>query len=376
MILLFVSFFSSLLLILGIIRYKHLHEHFSGDHDFGPQKFHQGSIPRVGGLGIYAALWIASFIAYLKDPALGVFLGLILIAAFPVGATGLTEDITKRIGVKARLLAGFISGALLLYLFTITSIRIGVWGLDALFLNIWVAVIFLCVACAGLANAYNIIDGFNGLASMVGIISTAAIGFVAFKVGDLALVYLALILIGAVMGFFIWNYPRGLIFLGDGGAYLIGFVIAALSILLVHRNPTVSPWFALLVNAYPIFETLFTIWRRTVHQGKNPGLPDGAHFHSLIYRRVLRWAHAMDRQSATTQEPHHHYLNHAKTSPYLWLISSIGVIPALLFWQSTPLLIASFVLFIAIYLYCYRTIVQRRRPWWLASPPPEIDKSS
>jgi UDP-N-acetylmuramyl pentapeptide phosphotransferase/UDP-N-acetylglucosamine-1-phosphate transferase len=376
MILLFVSFFSSLLLILAIIRYKHLHEHFSGDHDFGPQKFHQGSIPRVGGLGIYAALWIASFIAYLKDPALGVFLGLILIAAFPVGATGLTEDITKRIGVKARLLAGFISGALLLYLFTITSIRIGVWGLDALFLNIWVAVIFLCVACAGLANAYNIIDGFNGLASMVGIISTAAIGFVAFKVGDLALVYLALILIGAVMGFFIWNYPRGLIFLGDGGAYLIGFVIAALSILLVHRNPTVSPWFALLVNAYPIFETLFTIWRRTVHQGKNPGLPDGAHFHSLIYRRVLRWAHAMDRQSATTQEPHHHYLNHAKTSPYLWLISSIGVIPALLFWQSTPLLIASFVLFIVIYLYCYRTIVQRRRPWWLASPPPEIDKSS
>ena len=55
MILLFVSFFSSLLLILGIIRYKHLHEHFSGDHDLsGPQKFHQGSIPRIGGLGIYA----------------------------------------------------------------------------------------------------------------------------------------------------------------------------------------------------------------------------------------------------------------------------------------------------------------------------------
>lgn len=370
MILLFASFFSSLLLILGIIRYKHLHEHFSGDHDLsGPQKFHQESTPRIGGLGIYAAMWIANLVAYLKDPALGIFLGLILIAAFPVSATGLTEDITKRVGVKVRLLAGFISGALLLYLFTITSIRIGVWGLDAIFLNFWVAGIFLCIACAGLANAYNIIDGFNGLASMVGIISTAAITFVAFKVGDLTLVYLALILIGAIMGFFIWNYPRGLIFLGDGGAYLIGFVIAALSILLVHRNPTVSPWFALLVNAYPIFETLFTIWRRSVHQGKNPGLPDGAHFHSLIYRRVLRWAYAMDRHSANTQEPHHHYLHNAKTSPYLWLISSIGVIPALLFWQRTPLLIASFVLFIAIYLYCYSAIVKRRRPWWLSTPP-------
>lgn len=370
MLLLLTAFFSSLLLTLLIIRYRHVHEHLSGDHDLsGPQKFHQGSIPRIGGLGIYAAMWITNFVAYLKNPALGVFLVLILIAAFPVTATGLTEDITKRIGVRVRLLAGFISGALFLYLFTITTIRIGVWGLDALFFNIWVAVIFLCVACAGLANAYNIIDGFNGLASMVGIICTAAIAFVAFKVGDLALVYPALILIGALMGFFVWNYPRGLVFLGDGGAYLIGFVIAALSILLVHRNPGVSPWFALLVNAYPVFETLFTIWRRSIHQGKSPGLPDGAHFHSLIYRRVLRWAHVKDRQSANTQEPHHHYLNNAKTSPYLWLISSIGVIPAVLFWQSTPLLILSFVVFIAIYIYCYRTIVQRGRPWWLGSPP-------
>ena len=371
MLLLFVSFFSSLFIILGIIRYKHLHEVFSGDHDLsGPQKFHQGSVPRIGGLGIYASLWIANFVAYLKDPALGVFVGLILIAAFPVAVTGLAEDVTKRIGVKVRLIAGFISGALLLYLFTITSIRIGVWGLDVFFLNIWVTVIFLCVACAGLANAYNIIDGFNGLASMVGIISTAAIAVVSFKVGDLALVYLALILIGAVLGFFIWNYPRGLIFLGDGGAYLMGFIIAALSILIVYRNPMVSPWFALLVNAYPIFETLFTIRRRSVHQGKNPSLPDGAHFHSLIYRRVLRWAHAMDQQvKINAQGPHHHYLNNAKTSPYLWLISSIGVIPALFFWQSTPLLITSSILFIAIYIHCYRSIVQRRRPWWLSSPP-------
>jgi len=369
MVLLLTAFISSLLLILLIIRYRHLHEHHTGDHDrSGPQKFHTGSIPRIGGLGIYLALWIATLLAYVREPALGIFLSLILIAALPVSAMGLAEDITKTVSVKARLFAGFISGALLLYLFTITSIRIGVWGLDALFLNLWIAAIFLCIACAGLSNAYNIIDGFNGLASMVGIISTAAIAFVAFKVGDLALVYGALILIGAVLGFFIWNYPRGLIFLGDGGAYLIGFVIAALSILLVYRHPAVSPWFALLVNAYPIFETLFTIWRRSVHQGRSAGLPDGAHFHSLIYRRVLRWANAMDQPGASA-EPHHHCLNNSKTSPYLWFISSIGVIPALLFWESTPLLIASTILFVVIYIYCYRTIVQRRKPWWLGSPP-------
>jgi UDP-N-acetylmuramyl pentapeptide phosphotransferase/UDP-N-acetylglucosamine-1-phosphate transferase len=373
MIYLLIAFFSSLLLILLIIRYKYVHERFTGDDDLsGPQKFHHERVPRIGGLGIYISLWISSLFAYLKDPSLGVFLSLILIAALPVSIAGFMEDITKNISIKTRLIAGFMSGAWLLYLFMITTIQIGVWGIDALLLNVWVSAIFLCVACSGLANAYNIIDGFNGLASMVGVISTAAIAFVAFKVDDLALVYQAIIMIGAIMGFFIWNYPRGLIFLGDGGAYLIGFMIAALSILLVHRNPTVSPWFALLVNAYPIFETLFTIWRRSVHMNKNPVLPDGAHFHSLIYRQLLRWARAMDRQLNTNaQEPHHHYLNNAKTSPHLWLISSIGVIPAVIFWESTPLLITSAILFMAIYMNCYSNIVQRRRPWWLflGSPP-------
>ena len=359
MILFFVAFFSSLLLIFLIIRYRHLHEHLSGDHDLsGPQKFHRGSVPRIGGLGIYVALWITNLVSYYKGLSLGVFLSLILIAALPVTVAGFAEDITKRIRVKVRLIAGFISGILLLYLLAITSIRIGILGLDALFLNAWVAGIFLSIACAGLANAYNIIDGFNGLASMVGIISTTAIAFVAFEVGDPSILYAALIVIGAILGFFIWNYPKGLIFLGDGGAYLIGFVISALSILLVHRNPGVSPWFALLVNAYPVFETLFTIWRRSMHQGKSPGLPDRSHFHSLIYRRVLYRAQAKDPQSTNTEKPYHHSLNNAKTSPYLWLISSIGSIPALLFWESTPLLITSSVIFITIYINCYRNIVQ------------------
>ena len=84
---------------------------------------------------------------------------------------------------------------------------------------------------------------------MIGVISTATIAIVAFKVGDFELVYTALIFIGSLLGFFIWNYPKGLIFLGDGRAYLIGFVIAALPMQLAHRNPGVSPWFALLVNA-------------------------------------------------------------------------------------------------------------------------------
>jgi UDP-GlcNAc:undecaprenyl-phosphate GlcNAc-1-phosphate transferase len=351
MVFLFTALFSSFLSISLIIRYQCLHKYLSGEHHLsGPQKLHQGSIPRIGGLGIYASLWITYFVTYLKDPSLAVFFGLILIASVPISIIGFTEDLIKSISVKARLFIAFISGAIFLYLFTITSIRISVWGLDALFLNVWVATIFLSFSIAGLTNAYNIIDGLNGLASMVGSITLAAIAFVAFKVGDPVIAYLAIIQIGAVLGFFFWNYPKGLIFLGDGGAYLIGFMVAVITILLVYRNPMISPWFALVVNAYPVMETLYTIWRRMVYFRANPGLPDSAHFHSLIYRRSMLKANAMNQQSVNS-----------KTSRYLWLFTCIGTFPALLFWQSTSLLITSFFLFAAIYIYSYHIALQLKR---------------
>jgi UDP-GlcNAc:undecaprenyl-phosphate GlcNAc-1-phosphate transferase len=154
--------------------------------------------------------------------------------------------------------------------------------------------------------------------------------------------------------------PQGPHFLGDGGAYTIGFWVATLSVLVVARNPSVSPWFAVLVNAYPIMETLFSIWRRKVHQGKSPGMPDAAHFHSLIYRRVLMWS----KRNLGTQATNGHYLNHAKTSPYLWLLSSIGVIPALMWWGSTPILILSFLAFALFYLFLYYRVTYKSKRAW------------
>lgn len=360
MLLLSISFFSCMILTFGIIRYRHLHERFSGDHDqSSPQKFHTNNTPRIGGLGIYLALWISAIAAFFQEIDLGQFISFVLLCALPAFAGGLAEDLTKQVGVKIRLSAGLLSGGLLLYLFQINSIRIDVWGLDALLTNIWLASIFLAIACCGLSNAYNMIDGFNGLASMVAIISTMAIAVVALKVNDTPLIYLSLVLLGSIAGFFIWNYPKGLIFLGDGGAYLIGFVIATLSILLVHRNPSVSPWFALMVNAYPIIETLFTIWRRTAHRGRNPLLPDGAHFHTLIYRRVTRWS------NPCFEKMEHSCYTNSQTSPFLWVISSFGVVPAILFWKSTPLLIFFMLIFVFMYVTAYLKIVRFKKPVWL-----------
>ena len=359
MTILLIAFFSSLVATLLIVRYQHLHRKLSADHDLsGPQKFHERIVPRVGGLGIFMGLSaILIYKTISQNPHLLVY-GSLYLSILPAFFIGLAEDLTKKIGVKVRLIITAIGAYLACYLMGSQIESVQIFGIDTLLAIQWISILFTVFAITGLANAYNIIDGFNGLASMVAIISLLAIAYVAFKVADLTVLSLAILMIGAIAGFFIWNYPRGLIFLGDGGAYLIGFYIAVLSILVVNRNPSVSPWFPLMVNAYPIFETLFTIWRRRMHQGKNPGLPDGAHFHSIIYRRIVRWAEVNDEHSAS-------FARNAKTSPYLWLLSSLAVFPAVLWWNITWALQICALIFCVAYVWMYQAVVKFKTPRWL-----------
>ena len=214
-------------------------------------------------------------------------------------------------------------------------------------------------AVTGVAHAVNIIDGFNGLASMCAMLMLLAVGYVAYQVGDTTIFSTALIAAGAVFGFFVWNYPAGLVFLGDGGAYLLGFLLAELSLLLLHRNPAVSPIFPLLLCAYPIFETVFTIYRRRVIRGVAAGAPDGIHLHTLIYRRVIRQFSARVLQTPNRRN--------SMTAPYLWMLCLMSVIPALLWWDNTAALTGFLVLFMVSYVVLYWRILMFKTPRWLVS---------
>jgi UDP-N-acetylmuramyl pentapeptide phosphotransferase/UDP-N-acetylglucosamine-1-phosphate transferase len=348
------AFLTSFAITLLILRFKHLHLHFTADSDLsGPQKFHKIAVPRIGGISIAAGLFAAILI---KTINLGVANpGLIfLLCAIPTFAIGLTEDLTKKISVRQRLLFTAVSAACAIYLLGIEITSLGIPFIDFLFAIPFFGIVFTIVAITGLANAYNIIDGFNGLSSMVGIITLFAITYLGYLLGDTTIIFLSLVMASAILGFFIWNYPQGLIFLGDGGAYLIGFWIAALSIWICQRHPEVSPWFALLINGYPIMETLFTIYRRKIHQGKSPGMPDGIHFHTLIYRRILHVKYFDSALSAN-----------ARTAPYLWILAGLSITPTLLWWQSTPILMGACALFIISYIWIYTRIVKFKTPKWL-----------
>jgi UDP-N-acetylmuramyl pentapeptide phosphotransferase/UDP-N-acetylglucosamine-1-phosphate transferase len=111
----------------------------------------------------------------------------------------------------------------------------GIEFFDPIFLIPFVSIAFTVFAVCGLTNAYNIIDGFNGLAGMVGVLTLLSLSYVGFQTNDNLVFILGMTLIGAILGFFFWNYPKGKIFLGDGGAYLIGFWIANLIVAFVEQ---------------------------------------------------------------------------------------------------------------------------------------------
>jgi UDP-N-acetylmuramyl pentapeptide phosphotransferase/UDP-N-acetylglucosamine-1-phosphate transferase len=269
-----------------IVLTKNLHGSATMDLSHGIQKFHINPTPRVGGLPILIGLsvaWLTSTIEirHMLTP--------ILIAGLPAFLFGLAEDITKRVGVFARLLATMASGFLAWWLTDLSLSRVDVWGLDWLLKFTFMSVLFTSFAVGGVANALNIIDGFNGLASTMATLAFVGFAVIAWSVGDATLSGVAIILAACVWGFFWVNWPFGKLFLGDGGSYFLGFALAWVSVLLIERNPSVSPFAALLICIHPVSEVLLSIFRRKLKK-MNPGHPDRLHFHSIIKQRyVRRW---------------------------------------------------------------------------------------
>ena len=281
-----------------------------------------------------------------------------LLILLPAALGGIAEDLTQRLSVRYRLLLTGGSAALALWWLGLNVDRTGIAGLDwALALAPWGGMLIVLLAVTGLPHAFNIIDGYNGLAGTVALIVCLALAHVALQVGDRAVAALLVTTAAATGGFLVWNYPRGLLFAGDGGAYIWGVVIALASLTLVQRNPDVSPWFPVLLLIYPLWETVFSIYRKLA-RGVSPGVADALHFHQLIYRRIVRSVFHEDMSRRMLKRNN-------RTSPYLWAFTMLTVVPALLFWSNTPVLMALCVLFCVCYVTAYLAIVRFKVPEWV-----------
>lgn len=354
----FLSLLVSFLLSVVLIRFQHLHSRYSADFDLsGIQKFHPKPVPRIGGGPIFLGILVGCLLAYASyRSTLGM---LTLLVATPAWFAGMAEDLTKKIGVRTRLMATFVSALLGSLLLGATLTRLDLPIIDEL-LNIypWVAIVFTMISVGGVAHSINIIDGYNGLSGMVVSLALLALGYVAFKVNDFAVLSVCCASCGAVVGFLLLNYPRGKIFAGDGGAYLAGVFVAEIAVLLVGRNPQVSPWFPLLVVIYPVFETIFSIYRRKFLLDRSVGHPDALHLHSVVYRRLVRWM-------VGSKEAQHLIRRNSMTAPYLWVLAAISIVPAMIFWRHTGVLILCSLLFILLYIHLYWMIIRFKSPRWL-----------
>jgi len=359
MIVLLLGFALSAVVTFFIIRFERTHSRFTSDRDMsGPQKFHARPVPRIGGVGIVVGL-ITSLSVFAMSEVGDTSLGMLLMAcALPAFIAGLAEDLTKTQSPRRRLFFTACSAGIAAWALGAVVHRTDIPGVDWLVQFTVPAVLVTLFAVAGVANSINIIDGFNGLAAMCVVLMLTALAYVAFQAQDVVIARCALAGLGAVMGFFIWNFPAGLIFLGDGGAYFLGFYVAELSVLLVHRNPDVSPLCPLLMCIYPIFETVFSMYRRKFVRGRPVGMPDGVHLHSLVYRRLIRWA-AGDRTAQVLTK------RNSMTAPYLWVLCMLSIVPAMLFWANSMVLGAFIVGFGVVYTFLYASIVRFRAPAWL-----------
>ena len=269
------AFFISLITSLVVIHLSHKHTFFIDCHEQEkPQKFHEFPVPRAGGIGILAGLILLLSIPF------GLKLMLSAVLAF---ISGIFEDFHNSLSPRLRLFLQLIAALSVVW---VTGAVVTYLGLG-ITLPYWVGVLFSIFAIVGMINAINIIDGFNGLASGVVLLILLSFTVVSYAHHNEALLYVLSVTLGATFGFFVLVFPKGKIFLGDGGAYLLGLVVAVIGIFLAGTYEDVSPWYVLAVFIYPVWEVIFSIIRK-LSIGLSPMRPDIYHIHMLIHRQITR----------------------------------------------------------------------------------------
>ena len=310
----------------------------------GVQKFHKNPVPHIGG----ALLFTGFFIGLWFLPAAQEIRLLLLVASLPVFIAGIAEDCTGKIGPTLRMIAALLSITIAFFYLDIGIRSLNFAWPDYLLSNFnFLSLLFTLLVVGGLINAINIIDGYNGLMAGYSILALLAIAYVSHILGDGLVFQLSLTLTASLAGFFVFNFPLGKIFMGDGGAYFVGLIMAVIGLMLGIRNDEVSHWFVLLLFIYPLYETAFSIYRKAIVRGTSVSQPDGYHLHMLIYKRVVKCKKFKNNTVVCN----------SLTSPFLWVLSLFSIIPAVIWFNNQTMLIVWAFVFMLVYTIIYRRIV-------------------
>jgi len=254
------------------------------------RKIHFIPIPSLGGVGIFAAMMlsVSTLVYFPETPGLQYFLGAAVIIFF----LGLKDDILL-ISPMKKFAGQLIAAFLLVYPghFQLTSLH-GFLGLTAL--NPVFSMLFSYTTILVVMNAFNLIDGVDGLAGTLGLVSTLFFGVVFAIENDFAYAILAFSMAASLLAFLLYNYSPAKVFMGDTGSLLLGLVNAVLVIRFINTASlpgtvlqfSAAPAIGFAALFVPLMDTLrVTVLR--VYQGHSPFDPDVNHIHHLLMKRGL-----------------------------------------------------------------------------------------
>jgi len=296
----FLSIFSFITFFIFYITSKYSHKLNNGillDKDFlKPQAFHHEAISRSGGIASIISLFIFFGIYYLLYSKILYEYIFVCTSLFLIGYL---DDIKVKVSPYIRLIL-----MVIFLIICIFFLPIEIYSIDLIFLNLLLenkifSVIFALLCFLFIINGANLIDGFNGLLTINLIIINCILLFINLKNNHLEFSSFLIAQIIILISFFLFNFPKAKMFLGDSGSYLFGSMIALNIIISNNFNSNISAFFSCILLFYIFFEVFFSFFRKLL-QKKSPFLPDQNHFHMLVYKYLQKKRPSPNNNSLTS----------------------------------------------------------------------------
>ena len=306
-----------------------------------PQAFHASPVSVIGGIGIFFSLIIVYFYFLLFEKII-FFEHLSFCTLFFF--LGFVDDLKINFNPKIRLALMII---FLIFLVKYNNFYLDRTGIE--FLNNWMensktfSLIFMCLCFLFIINGANLIDGYNGLLGFHSLIIIINLFFINYLNENSELAFLMFLGMLILVNFLIFNFPKARIFLGDGGAYILGAFIAISIIKTSVANPTISPFYFCILLFYLFFEVFFSFFRKLLKEKKSPIHPDKKHLHMLLYQLLLK--HNNDKQKSN------YYVSIIINVIYLVL-----TIPAVIMMQNGMFCKYYSLVFFFIYIFSYKKV--------------------
>ncbi|MEO6831106.1 MAG: MraY family glycosyltransferase [Chitinophagaceae bacterium] len=252
------------------------------------RKLHTRVVPNLGGIGIFFAFFIAASLLIKPDFTTWNFVATACLILF---ITGLKDDLVT-IGSSKKFIAQAIAAVITVWLAGVRLHSLG--GLFGIYeLPIWASIPFSVIGCIFVTNAFNLVDGIDGLAGTIGVFITTMLGALLAAYGNVSAAVIAFSMSGALLGFLKSNISPATIFMGDTGSLIIGFVVSVLSILTINAyhaggsvsHVVVSSQGVLVVTLailfVPVFDT-FRVFTMRILRGHSPFSADRTHLHHYL----------------------------------------------------------------------------------------------